>query len=169
MKKSLFVVLALIFLTCISCKEKIDIEKEKEAVLKVLHEEGDAYAINDLKRVFAVHLQDNTATRLEQGPDSYNIYKGWDEIKKLYESYTERNLADTSYKNSQNLKRNIIIKVVENSAWLICDNTWKYDYNNIAVEDTNIQIAFFEKINGEWKFSFNAFVQKPVPKTEPSE
>ena len=169
MKKYLFVVLALIFLTCISCKEKIDIEKEKEAILKVLHEEGDAYAVNDLKRVFAVHLQDNTATRLEQGPDSYNIYKGWDEIKKLYESYTERNLADTSYKNSQNIKGNVIIKVVENSAWLICDNTWKYDYNNIAREDTNIQIAFFEKINGEWKFSFNAFVQKPVPKTEPSE
>jgi hypothetical protein len=169
MKKSLFVVLALIFLTCISCKEKIDIEKEKEAIIKVLQEEGDAFAVNDLNRVFAVHLQDNTATRLEQGPDSYNIYKGWNEIKKLYESYTERNLADTSYKNSQNLKGNIIIKVIENSAWLICDNTWKYEYNNIAAEDTNIQIAFFEKINGEWKFSFNAFVQKSVPKTEPSE
>jgi len=169
MKKSLFVVFALIFLICISCKEKIDIEKEKEAVLKVLQEEGDAFAVNDMKRVSAVHLQDKTATRLEQGPDSYNIYNGWDEINRLYEGYIERNLADSSYKNSQNLKGNITIKIVENSAWLICDNTWKYEYNGVAEEDTNIQIAFFEKVNGEWKFSFNAFVQKPVPKTEPSE
>jgi hypothetical protein len=167
MKKSLFVVFAIIFLTCISCKEKIDIEKEKEAVLKVLQEEGDGFTANDLKRVFATHLQDNTATRLEQGPDSYKIYKGWDEIKSLYESYIKGNSADSSYKNTQNLKGNIIIKVVGNSAWLICDNIWKYEYNNIAGEDTNIQIAFFEKINGVWKFSFNAFVQKPVPKTKP--
>jgi len=155
MKKSLFVVFALIFLICISCKEKIDVEKEKEAVLKVLQEEGDAFAVSDMKRISAIHLQDKTATRLEQGPDSYDIYNGWDEINRLYEGYIESILAD------------IIIKVVGNSAWLICDNTWKYEYNDIPGEDTNIQIAFFEKINGEWKFSFNAFVQKPVPKTEP--
>jgi hypothetical protein len=167
MKKSLVVAFALIFLTCISCKEKIDIEKEKEAVLKVLQEEGDAFAVSDMKRISAVHLQDKTATRLEQGPNSYDIYNGWDEINSMYEGYIKSILADSSYKNPHNLKGNIIVKVVGNSAWLICDNTWKYEYNDIAGEDTNIQIAFFEKINGEWKFSFNAFVQKPVPKTEP--
>jgi hypothetical protein len=164
MKKSLFVISALIFLTCISCKKKIDIEKEKEAVLKVLQEEGDAFAVNDLQRIYTLHLQDSTSTRLEQGTDSYEIYKGWDEINRLYESYIKRNLADSSYKNSQNLKGNIIIKVVGNSAWLMCDNTWKYEYKNIPGENTNIQIAFLEKIGGEWKISFNAFIQKPVPK-----
>jgi hypothetical protein len=167
MKKCLFFVFAITFLTGISCKEKIDIEKEKEAVLKVLQEEGDAFAVSDMKRISAVHLQDKTDTRLEQGPDSYDIYNGWDEINRLYEGFIESTLADSSYKNLENIKENIIIKVVGNAAWLICDNKWKYYNNDIPGEDTNIQIAFFEKINGEWKFSFNAFVQKPVPKTEP--
>ena len=166
MKKSLLVLFVLIFLTCLSCKEKIDIVKEKEAILKVLQEEGDAFAVNDLKRIFIVHIQDNTATRLEQGSDSYKIYAGWDEIKKLYESYIKGNSADSAWKNPKNLKKNIVIKVVGNSAWVLCDNIWKYEYNNLAEESTNMQIAFFEKINGEWKFSFNAFVQKPEVKTK---
>jgi hypothetical protein len=29
-----------------------------------------------------------------------------------------------------------------------------------------MQIAFLEKINGEWKISFNAFIQKPEPEAK---
>jgi hypothetical protein len=168
MKKSLFVFTALIFLACISCKQKIDISKEKEAVLKVLREEGDAYVVSDMKRIAAIHIQDSIDTRLAQGPDSYKIYKGWNEIQKMYENDIKIK-PDTSLKNPKNLKENIIVKVVGNSAWVICDNTWKYNYNNVPEKTTNIQIAFFEKINGEWKFSFDAFVQKPEPKDKTEE
>ena len=87
MKKLLFGVSALIFLTLISCEEKIDVAKEKEAVLKVLQEEGDAFAANNLNRISAIHIQDSTLTRLEQGVNSLTIYKGWTDIKKLYENY----------------------------------------------------------------------------------
>jgi hypothetical protein len=152
-------------------KANIDVTKEKEAILKVLHEEGDAFAVNDLKRISAVHIQDNTATRLEQGSDSYKVYKGWDEIEKLYENYIKGNTIDSSWKSPKNLKENIIIKVMGNSAWVLCDNKWKYVYKDaagkeVAGEDTNMQIAFFEKTNGEWKFSFNGFVQKPEVKAK---
>jgi hypothetical protein len=170
MKKSLTVLFALILIACYSCKEKIDVNKEKEAILNLLQKEGDLFVANDLQNIFAIHIQDSTATRLEHGTDSYNIYKGWDEIKNLYEEYVKRNTADSSYKNPKNFKENIIIKVVGNSAWVLCDNTWKYIYNNVPEENTNIQISFFEKVGGEWKFSFNAFIQKPVviPKVEVS-
>jgi hypothetical protein len=152
-------------------KEKVDVTKEKEAILNVLKEEGDAFAVNDLKRIAAVHMEDNTATRLEQGSDSYKIYKGWDEIRNLYESYIKANTTDSSWKSPKNLKENIIIKVIGNSAWVLCDNKWKYVYKDaagkdVAGEDTNMQIAFFEKTAGQWKFSFNAFVQKPEPKAK---
>ncbi len=72
-------------------------------------------------------------------------------------------------KNPRNLKGNLIIKVTGNSAWILCDNIWEYEYNNVAEKQTNMQIAFFEKVNGEWKFSFDAFIQKPVAKAEASE
>jgi hypothetical protein len=151
----------LIFLACLSCKEKINIAKEKEAILKVLQEEGNAYAANDQKRVFAVFIQDSTSLKLEQR-SSNQIYTGWDEIKKSYESELNFLISNnTFWKNPKNQKENIIIKVVGNSAWVLCDNIWKYEANNAEVKTTNMQIAFFVKINGEWKFSFNGFIQKP--------
>jgi tetratricopeptide (TPR) repeat protein len=162
MKKVIYVFFAIILLTVTSCKQKIDVTKEKEAVLKVLHEEGDAFAVNDLNRIFAIHIQDSTATRLE----IEKIYAGWDEIKKLYENYIKENSTNSSWKNPKNLKENIIIKVVGNSAWVICDNIWKWDYQGKAQESGNIQIAFFEKVNNEWKFSFNGFALKPETNTE---
>ena len=160
MKKTSFIFIAVSLLACYSCQEKIDVEKEKAAIIEVLNAEGSAFAANDLERVFALHVQDELATRL----DGYRIYRGWDEIKSLYESYLAGNIQDTSWKNPRNIKENVILKVTGNTAWLICDNIWKYEFNNKSVEWGNVQIAFFEKMDGEWKFSFNAFV--PARPTE---
>jgi tetratricopeptide (TPR) repeat protein len=119
-----------------------------------------------LERILAIHIQDSTATRLERGTNSYQIYAGWDTIKKLYESYVKGNITNPSVENQKNLKENVIVKVVGNSAWVMCDNIWKYDYQGKSQESSNIQIAFFEKVNNEWKFSLDAFVSKPLTNTE---
>lgn len=156
MKKSVFVFITLLLMAGYSCQEKTDIEKEKAAIIKVLNDEGKTFTANDLEGVFALHIQDQQATRLEGN----NIYSGWDEIKPLYEDYIERNKNDTTYHNSRNIKENIILKVTGNTAWLTCDNIWKWEVNNEPQESSNRQISFFEKINGEWKFSFNAFMPK---------
>jgi len=166
MKKFLIALFVLVFLISISCKEKSDPAKDKEAVLKVLQEEGDAFAANDLNRLAAIHIQDSTATRLAQDYDTLIIFKGWNEIRTLLEDYIKGNSTDSSWKNPKNLKGNIIIKVVGNSAWVLCDNTWKYEFNNVPVEWTNTQIAIFEKTDGKWKFSFNAFIPKPEVKAK---
>lgn len=166
MKKLIYVFFAVILLAGTSCKQKIDVTKEKEAVLKVLQEEGDAFAVSDLNRVLAVNIQDSTATRLVQGYGGNKIYSGWEEIKKMYEGYFKNFAANSSLKNPKNLKENIIMKVVGNSAWVMCDNIWKYDYQGKAQEQGNIQIAFFEKVNNEWKFSFDAFILKPESNME---
>jgi len=165
MKRPLFVLSALIFLTCLSCKEKIDVAKEKEAVLKVIQEEGDAFAANDLGRLSALYIQDSTQTRY----GSSTIYKGWTEIKKLYEEYIKFNSTDSSWVNPKNIKENIIIKIAGNSAWVACDNIWQFEYNNVSHKQTNRQIAFLEKINGAWKISFVAFIPKHDPNPESEE
>ena len=167
MKNLLFGVSALIFLTLISCEEKIDVAKEKEAVLKVLQEEGDAFAANNLNRISAIHIQDSTLTRLEQGVNSLTIYKGWTDIKKLYENYIKVNSTEPSWVNPKNIKDNVIIKVTGNAAWVLCDNIWEFEYNNVQMKQTNVQITFLEKIDGAWKISFEAFVQKPDSAPEP--
>lgn len=156
MKKNLMLISAIVFLSCYSCQEKIDVETEKAAIIEVLNAEGSTFAANDLEGLFALHVQDELATRFTGN----KILTGWDEIKALYESYIERNTGDTTWTNPRNIKENIICKVTGNSAWLICDNIWKFEFNNEPQEMSNVQIAFFEKIDGAWKISFNAFVPK---------
>jgi ketosteroid isomerase-like protein len=156
MKKNLFLISAILFLLCYSCQEKVDVEKEKAAIIEVLNAEGSCFAANDLECILALHVQDELSTRMQGA----TIFKGWDEIKSLYESYIEQNSQDTAWSNPRNIKENIICKVTGNTAWLTCDNIWKYEINNEPQEWTNIQIAFFEKIDGKWKISFDAFMPK---------
>jgi hypothetical protein len=163
MRKSVLFLTAFFLLTSYSCQQKVDVEKEKAAIIQVLNEEGSAFAANDLEKVLALHVQDEMDTRY----DGDKIYKGWGEIKSLYESYIERNKQDTIYTNPRNIKENIILKVTGNTAWLMCDNIWRYDVNKEVQEWKNIQISFLEKTDNGWKFSFNAFV--PLPEEEKEE
>jgi len=71
-----------------SCQPKVDIEKEKTAIIKVLNEEGEVFIANDMKRLSALHVQDELDTRLEVT----KIYSGWSEIEKLYQSYNVNKL-----------------------------------------------------------------------------
>ena len=133
---------------------KAPVAKEKEAIIKVLYEEGATFAAFDMESLSALHVQDESDTRLA----GTKVYSGWGEIETLLKSYIERNKKDTISENVRNEKENIILKVTGNSAWVICDNIWKWEAKGEPQNMQNIQIAFLEKIDGEWKISFNAFV-----------
>jgi len=154
MKKYLGTLIAIILLTSVSCQEKTDIEKEKTAILKMLDDEIKLFIAGDKEGLSTIHVQDVLDTRF----DGTKIYSGWSEIETLLQGYIERNKNDTISKNVRNVKENIILKVTGNTAWLICDNIWKWEENGESKEAGNYQISFLEKINGQWKFSFNAFV-----------
>ena len=166
MKKIIFSFLALSLIAGSSCQEKIDIEKEKEAIMAVLQERGDAMIENDMERLFAIHVQDSLDTRLDYPLDenNYTIYAGWDEIKSLFESWAE--MDRTGFEDAKNWKENVILKVIDDCAWLICDNHWSFKSEGEPGVRDNIQITFLEKIEGEWKISFTAFIQKPEPEKE---
>ena len=155
MKKFLLAVLSIILMAGTSCQKKIDIEKEKTAIIKLLNDEGRIFAAGDIQGLSAIHVRSEMDARLA----GTTLYKGWSEIEKLLSDMVEGNKNNTSFTNPRNLKENIVFKVTGNTAWLTCDNIWKWEENNESKEFSNRQISFFEKINGEWKFSFNAFVQ----------
>jgi hypothetical protein len=169
MKKPALLIFAIICLATVSCTQVTDVATEKEAVLKALQEEGDAYAALDMNRLAAIHIQDSTDTRLATGCTYNTIWKGWDEIKKLYEDYFTRNTGDSAWQNPKNIKENIIMKVTGNSAWVLCDNIWEFTFNGEYFRQGNKQLAIFEKVNGEWKFAFNSFMEKPAENEEISE
>ena len=162
MRKYIWPLFAIIFLAGTSCQQKIDIEKEKETILAVFQEEIDAIRAGDIERALAIHVQDNMETRVELGIYGYRIFKGWDEVGSLLGEA----LVGWDVKNAVNRKENVILKVTGSSAWLICDNIWEWSDDGEPGGYSNIQIAFLEKIKGEWKISFSAYYSKPMPVTE---
>lgn len=159
MKKYLLPIVVLVFLSGTSCQEKIDIEKEKEAIMAVIQEEADAFIAMDIERLSAIYVHDSLNTRLAGS----TIYAGWDEVKTLYESMFE---GFSEWEDPKNWKENAILKVTDDYAWAIFDNVWSWSVKGETSKMVNIQITFLEKIEDDWKISFNAFVSKPEPEEE---
>ena len=142
-----------------ACQPKVNIEKEKEAILAVLLEEGDAAASMDKDRVYATHIQGSEEMRMELGVYGYRVYEGWDDIETLIGDFLD---AGTSQDNLSISKENVVIKVAGTSAWLVCDNILQWGAGAEKDGYSNIQIVFLEKVKGDWKISFSAYYNKPV-------
>lgn len=163
MKKKLLVPFVTMLILGTSCQQNVNVEKEKEAIMAVLQEEADAIKAMDKERVFAVHMKDSYETRLELGIYGYNVLQGWDEVGVLLGDVAENGLG---VENPVNSKENVILKVTGNSAWVTCDNIWKWTVGGQSGGFNNIQIVFLEKIKGDWKISFAAYYTKGTPPTE---
>lgn len=153
MKKYVLTLFAIILLTGTSCEEKIDIEKEKEAIKAVIEEETNAFLNRDFDRFAATYVQDETNIRLSANKSGYNYYVGWEEIGSLFKEYFENN-PDPSTDTYE--KTNYKVKVYRKSAWVINDET-VYDSdgeNSLKM----IAVRFLEKYNGEWKIVYLSVV-----------
>ena len=160
MRKYLFPLFAIILFIGTSCQTGGNPEKEEEALLEVLRKEAAAMLAGDMEAVFALHTQDVRETRLELGVFGYSTYEGWDAIKTLLEDAA----PGLKHPNSVNVKENVVSKVNGNSAWLACDNIWRWNDDGGEQEGyDNLQVVFFEKIKGEWKISFASYYNKAVP------
>jgi hypothetical protein len=156
MKRISIALLSLGLLLNAACQENSNLDEEKKAIMKVLLEEGKLFSEFDMEGLAALHITDESATRY----DGVEVYSGWEDIASLLKSYMV-NIAEsegTDEWEATNDKENAVIKVTGNTAWVICDNIWHWEYEGKPQSDTNKQIAFFEKIDGKWMISFNAFV-----------
>ena len=156
MKRYFWPTIILTALFATSCQTQAWLEREKEAIIAVISEEADAIASGDFERVKDTHIRDSMETRLELGMHFYNFYQGWDEVGNLIEDFTEGGPLN----NSEFRKENFIIKVSGKCAWLTCDNIWILESAGEQEPEVTLQIAFLEKIKGEWKISFAAYYTK---------
>lgn len=159
MRNILLSLFALMLLLVSSCQSGVTTEKEKAALLDVLRQEAEALIAGDMEAVSALHMQDELETRLELGIYGYNTYSGWDEIKALLEDAS----PGLQHGKAINVKEKVTAKVTGNTAWLSCDNIWKWEDDGEPGGYDNIQVVFFEKIKGEWKISFASYYSKAVP------
>jgi ketosteroid isomerase-like protein len=155
MKKYLmFLFGLLLFMVCTSCKEKIDIEKEREAIKTLIYNESQAYMQKDTARLASYYIQDDNQTRLTTSCDTIQLYRGWLKISTLL-----KNADFTGYSNLKNTKDFINIKVMGNEAWAMYKDIWTGNKNETPIKSTLYCTMILEKVANEWKisgFSFNA-------------
>jgi hypothetical protein len=162
MKIFIGTIFAVLLFAGTSCQQAVDIEKDKEAILAILNAEGDAALAKDIEWISDKYVQDELTTRLEMGQYGYNRYEGWEEVEGLLGDFLGGE-GSIGGDNPVNRKENVILKVMENSAWLTCDNIWEWTIEGETGGYNNIQIMFFEKVKGDWKISFSAYYTKPNP------
>lgn len=153
MKKYVLTLFALILLAGTSCQEKIDIEKEKAAIIAVIEEETNAYYDNDFDRLAATYVQDETNIDLRAGKSGYGYGVGWEEIGSAFKEAIENSPEPDG---SKEVKTNYKIKVYKESAWAVFDN----EVLNSEGESIgkNVHVEFLEKVNGEWKIVYMSIV-----------
>lgn len=144
-----------------SCQPKIDVEKEKEAIMKVIQTESETARDANFEGLASCYVQDELNTRLNYSVNNYEVTTGWEKVKKILEGFTASTGQD--YSGIKITKDNAVIKVTGNTAWLICDNNWKGTFGGTEVQNENIQVTFLEKVDGNWKISFAAWIEKPEP------
>ena len=92
MKKYVLTLFAMLLLAGASCQEKIDIDKEKAAIIAVIEEETNGYLARDFDRLVATWVQDETNIDLRAGKSGYTYGVGWEAV-----SYTHLTLPTTPY------------------------------------------------------------------------
>jgi len=140
-----------------SCQKTIDIEKEKEAIIKVINAETDAYLVRDFDAMYATHVHDSLNMRLTAGADNYVFVEGWEDVSKhMTGDQTEDDLGPDLHIKVE--KANYRMKVYPSSAFVVCDQKWTSDFGDDLIEINSIQVRFLEKIDGQWKISFVSFI-----------
>jgi hypothetical protein len=152
MKKTMSVLVAILMIVSYSCKEKVDYEKEKKAVLAVMEEETAAYYSSDFGRWAATYLQDSTMLTSFVGKSGSTYYSGW-------KTYAEE--AKSMITGKKNLMKEVktpgIIKVYGNSAWITFDDEiFDNKGESIAKATTT---CFLEKQDGKWKIVYRNVIQ----------
>ena len=139
MKKYLFTLFALVLLAGTSCQEKIDIEKEKEAIIAVIQDEKDGFTNMDMEQWSRNVLQDSSYTWMGSTSDMYIISRGFSEqVDQLKEFWSNWDPDETRDRIEFEVME---LKISPQAAWVLIDLNGQ------------IETLFLEKIEGTWLIS----------------
>jgi len=146
--KKLFLPILSILLLC-SCSEQMDINQEKEAILRLLDEQSQCFKDMDADALLNLYIKDSTT--IAGGPIPNLIVQGWDKIKDIYiKEFKNYQILDYNYSNPK-------IIIDGDKAWVITDIT-SIMIINIQGTDTKVQanyreLSILKKIDNHWKFA----------------
>jgi len=149
MKKNISKLLVLFIIIFVSCKNRIDTEKEKNAIITVIENETNSHFAKDFDQQSKSFLQDESLIVLVSGKDGYVYAVGWNQISKSIQQNIEKNPNPITGKFENSDYK---IKVYDKSAWAVYDEN-VYDTEGEFVRKV-INVRVLEKIDNEWKIAY---------------
>jgi len=147
MKKAILIIITFLLIVNYSCEQKIDVEKEKEAIIALIEEETASYYASDFERWSATYIQDSTNIGMNALKSGFSFNSGWESVSSNAKSYIVG--EKEAWKE---VKTPIRIKVYEESAWIVFD-TEPFN-NNGESEGKQLVACFLEKDDGSWKIVY---------------
>jgi len=144
MKNYLSILIAILLPLGVLCQGKVDIEKEKAAIIALIEEETASYYASDFDRWAATQVQDKTNILTQAWNNGFNYVTGWDSISRIMRP----NIIDKK-ETLKEVKSNYKIKIYNGSAWVVFDN----EVFSKTGESSSKFIAtvILEKIDDKWK------------------
>lgn len=163
MKNLMLFLTAVIFTALSSCVEKIDIEKEKEAIKAVFELEKEGFFAQDLEVMAETWIQEPSSVKIFMSAEGQTKFEGWDAISKN----SREDVADTTWDRKQftlTFKDYQINILDDESAWVMCNAIWEGTYQGAPVKTVQTRIQVLEKTDGKWKFALMALYNQPQEK-----
>lgn len=160
MKNRMLLLTAVIFIALTSCEEKIDIEKEKEAIKAVFEQEKDGFFAQNLDAMAETWIQKPSSVKMFMSAEGQTKFEGWDAISKnsreqVADTTWDRKLITVTFKDYQ-------INILDDeSAWVMCNALWEGTYQGAPMKMVQTRIQVLEKTEGKWKFALMALYNQP--------
>lgn len=159
MKRLVYMPIALLLFLAISCSEQIDPEVEKQAIIDAINAETNAYMDLDFERITSFFVHDSLNIRLGVGADDIQYLEGWKAIEDQYRKELEsEDVAADLNAHISVTKDDFKIKLYDHTAYVTCTEKWIYELGETVKEIDSRQIRFMEKIDGDWKIAFLAYI-----------
>jgi hypothetical protein len=135
-----------------SCKPKVDIEQEKEAIKSVINAETQAWIDKNPDKMKEYYIHDDYQTRLNIQDSVFTISSGWDKRSTAIDTLAK--YADwRGVEQFKVAKDFIIIKVKDNTAWAILREDQEMIFNGSPAKAVSIINVMLEKEAGAWKIA----------------
>jgi hypothetical protein len=152
MKKNLFPLLLLLILIFSACQEKIDIDKEKLAIINVLNEESQAYLDRNYELIASYWMQDESTSRLFVDSTGY-YFINWETISKDLKTELENDSIWLAAKDLKYEKSDFNINVFPDCAWATYNEKFTGIYKDEPFKSDAIHLTVLEKKEGQWKIA----------------
>lgn len=169
MKRILFNATILLTISQIlfSCfaSDRIDIEKEKEAIQRVIAKETESYYKQDFESWKSTYVNApyfREYAYWEGYPEKVRYYNGFDTLRNFKKAQFDQNR--TLWKNSIEVRSNENFRIYPDVAWYTFDQV-SFDSTKTKVLGRSVETRILEKHSGEWKIAYLGFHYLPLDTT----